>query len=74
MKFKEWFDNWDRTNNPEVRHLCEIAFKVGYDWARTMATTRARRTLSLNKQAAVYTRFRLLTFAGNVAADVIPNT
>jgi len=31
MKFKEWFENWDQTKDPEVRRLCEIAYGVGYE-------------------------------------------
>ena len=31
MKFKEWFDNWNQTKEPDVRSLCEIAYNAGYE-------------------------------------------
>jgi hypothetical protein len=28
VTFKQWFDLWDTTGDPEVRRLCEISWKT----------------------------------------------
>src|SRR5262249_32303777 len=34
MKFNEWFDLWDQTEDPKIRRLCETAYDVGYDQSK----------------------------------------